>query len=63
MRVLARAADRLIELAVPRAEASASDVQIYCGCIDGHRWYKDCEVLPTGLLRCFGCNITSSTKC
>ena len=61
MSLLTKVADRLIELAVPHATASATTVKLYCGCIDGYKWYADCEVLSNGQLKCGGCNIKSST--
>lgn len=64
MRLLTRAADRLIELVVPQRTASATTiVKLYCACMDGVKWYKDCEVLQNNQLRCGGCNVKSSTKC
>jgi hypothetical protein len=60
--LLTRAADKLIEFIVPNATVSATTIKLYCGCIDGKKWYKDCQDL-NGELKCGGCNVKSSTKC
>jgi hypothetical protein len=62
--LLTRAADKMIELMVPRATVSATDtINLYCGCIGGYKWYKRCQILNGDQLDCGGCNIKSSTKC
>jgi hypothetical protein len=61
MSLLAKAADRVIELIVPHATASAT-TRLYCACIDHRKWYADCQDVG-GQLKCGGCNVKTSTKC
>ncbi len=62
MKLLTRAADKLVGLIVPQATASASNVLIQCACWGHVKWYKSCEVL-NGQLRCGGCNVKTSQSC
>lgn len=61
MKLLTRTADLMLNRFVPHADASAT-IKLYCGCINGRKWYKDCQDL-NGELKCGGCNVKSSTKC
>jgi hypothetical protein len=63
VKLLTKTADKLVGLVVPKATASASNVLIQCACWGGVKWFRSCEVLPTGQLRCGGCNVKTSTKC
>lgn len=63
MKLVTKTADRLVSLVVPKATASAANVKLFCACKSGVEWFKLCEPLPTGLLRCGGCNVKSTIKC
>jgi hypothetical protein len=62
VRLLTKTADKLIELVVPHATASASTILLYCGCIDGYKTYQVCVYNSDGYLKCGSCT-TRKGKC